>query len=218
MSCQKGGKNDQETAVQFGYRFEQVILKATELGLGTCWLGGTFNPATYANEINLQRDEQIVMVSPVGFAKDSKHFVDEVFVQAADSRSRLPWDAIYFTSYLEEPLSEQDAGEYAQPLEMVRLAPSAVNTQPWRVVKDARGFHFYGADIRYYGIKKIDFLRNNDMGIAMSHFALSCRELELAGKWVQIEKIKQYEKLTYLRAGYFSYIRRVRDENRQDDK
>ena len=29
-------------AEDFGYIFKAVILKATELGLGTCWLGGTF--------------------------------------------------------------------------------------------------------------------------------------------------------------------------------
>ncbi len=193
----KGGKNDKNLAVRFGYQFEQVILKATELGLGTCWLGGTFNPATYAKEIGLQDDEKIVMVSPVGFAKDSKHFVDEVFVQAADSSSRLPWDSLFFATYLEEPLTETDAGEFAQPLEMVRLAPSAVNTQPWRVIRDTRGFHFYGMDIRYYGIRRIDFLRNNDMGIALSHFALACRELELNGGWQELETMATYENLTY---------------------
>jgi nitroreductase len=193
----KGGKDDKDAAVKFGWRFEQVILKATELGLGTCWLGGTFNPRTFARDINLQDDEQIVMVSPVGFAADSKHFIDEVTTQVADSSSRLPWDSIYFTQYHDQPLSEAEAGVYAQPLEMVRLAPSAVNTQPWRVLRDARGFHFYGMDIRYYGIRRIDFLRNNDMGIALSHFALACRELELAGMWQELDPIDEYGDLTY---------------------
>jgi hypothetical protein len=193
----KGAKDNQDTAITFGWRFEQVILKATELGLGTCWLGGTFNPRTFAKDISLQADEQIVMVSPVGFAADSKHFIDEVTTQVADSSSRLPWDSIFFTRYLEQPLSEAEAGVYAEPLEMVRLAPSAVNTQPWRVIRDMRGFHFYGMDIRYYGIRRIDFLRNNDMGIALSHFALACRELELNGEWKEQNAMTAYENLTY---------------------
>jgi len=193
----RGAKEDKKAATQFGWHFEQVILKATELGLGTCWLGGTFNPHTFARDINLQEDEQIVMVSPVGFAADSKHFIDEVTSQVADSSSRLPWESIYFTRYLENPLSEAEAGTFARPLEMVQLAPSAVNTQPWRVIRNARGFHFYGMDIRYYGIKRIDFLRNNDMGIAMSHFALACRELELEGKWQKLDLIDQHKNLTY---------------------
>lgn len=193
----KGGKEDKDTAVNFGWRFEQVILKATELGLGTCWLGGTFNPRTFARDINLQSDEQIVMVSPVGFAIDSKHFIDEVFTQAADSSSRLPWDSLFFTDYPGTPLSEKQAGAHAQALTMVQLAPSAVNTQPWRVMRDARGFHFYGLDVRYYGIKRIDFLRNNDMGIAMSHFALACQALGLYGDWQELDTVAEYDNLTY---------------------
>ena len=37
-----------------------------------------------------------------------------------------------------EPLTEEEAGDYQFPLEMLRLAPSAVNKQPWRVVADER--------------------------------------------------------------------------------
>jgi len=193
----RGAKKDIDTAVQFGFHFEQVILKATELGLGTCWLGGTFNPRTYAKDINLKRKEQIVMVSPVGFAEDSKHFISDVSAQVANSSSRLPWDSLFFTTYPDRPLTKTDAGTCAQALEMVRLAPSAVNNQPWRVIQDARGFHFYGLDVRYYGIKRIDFLRNNDMGIALLHFTLACHEKQLAGEWQTIDTINEYKDLTY---------------------
>ena len=30
-----------------GYEFEQLVLYATSLGLGTCWLGGTFNRSAF---------------------------------------------------------------------------------------------------------------------------------------------------------------------------
>lgn len=193
----KGVKEDKDAAFKFGWHFEQVILKATEMGLGTCWLGGTFNPRTFARDINLQSDEQIVMVSPIGYAADSKHFIDEVTTQVADSSSRLPWDSLFFTEYPHAPLGEEHAGAYFQALEMVQLAPSAVNTQPWRVMRDARGYHFYGLDVRYYGIKRIDFLRNNDMGIAMSHFTLACRDLGLSGNWQELDAMTDYENLSY---------------------
>ena len=31
-----------------GYEFEQIVLYATSLGLGTCWMGGTFKRAAFA--------------------------------------------------------------------------------------------------------------------------------------------------------------------------
>ena len=51
-------------------------------------------------------------------------------------------------------------------LETVRLAPSAANRQPWRVVCTADGVHFYkkgsrGMDAGGWDIQKVD------MGIAL---------------------------------------------------
>lgn len=51
------------------------------------------------------------------------------------------------TSFLIEdfhtPLTQDMTGAYAQPLEMVRLAPSAKNAQPWRVRRTGDAYHFY---------------------------------------------------------------------------
>ena len=44
-------KNDNRNycLVDFGYVFEKIILFITDLGLGTCWLGGTFNKKGFSN-------------------------------------------------------------------------------------------------------------------------------------------------------------------------
>ena len=110
----------------------------------------------------------------------------------------LPWDKLFFSEDFSHPLDEKEAGIYHEVLEMVRLAPSAVNTQPWRIIKDDRGFHFFGEETRYYRIKRVDFLRNNDIGIAMSHFDLTCRELNLQGKWEQLDIANSQDNLTYI--------------------
>ena len=34
---------EEKDALEFGYLFEKIVLFATDLGLQTCWLGGTFN-------------------------------------------------------------------------------------------------------------------------------------------------------------------------------
>ncbi len=78
------------------------------------------------------------------------------------------------------------ATRYADPLEILRLGPSASNRQPWRVVKESGMdiFHFYLGRSRGYDrlIKAVD-LQRIDMGIAMSHFELTARELGLCGRW-----------------------------------
>ena len=36
-----------------GYSFEQFVLYAASLGLGTCWLGGTFNKSAFAQAMDI---------------------------------------------------------------------------------------------------------------------------------------------------------------------
>ena len=38
----------------FGYLMEKVILRATAMGLGTCWLGGTFTKSSFGREAAVQ--------------------------------------------------------------------------------------------------------------------------------------------------------------------
>ena len=46
IRCEKV-ENQKDAAINFGYDFEQIVLKATELGLGTCWIAYNFKPTGY---------------------------------------------------------------------------------------------------------------------------------------------------------------------------
>ena len=177
-------ENRKDTAINFGYDFEQVILKATELGLGTCWMAGTFNAAAFVKYFDLSRDEKIAVISPVGIPAEKPHLLSKVFTRSAKSKIRKSWQELFFEGWKKSPLSKVNIGDYALALEMVRLAPSAVNSQPWRVIKTDQGFHFCAAVTNYFAPGKQAFLRYNDMGIALVHFELVCRELGLEGKWI----------------------------------
>ena len=180
----KEAENQKDAAISFGYDFEQVILKATELGFGTCWMAGTFNAAAFARNIALRQNEKITMISPVGIPAGKPHLLSKVFTRSAKSKIRKSWQELFFDGWKKSPLSKVNTGDYDLALEMVRLAPSAVNSQPWRVIKTDRGFHFYAAATNYFALGKQAFLRYNDMGIALAHFELACRELGLKGKWI----------------------------------
>lgn len=170
----------------FGYCMEKNILKATSMGLGTCWLGGTFKRSGFAGKISLGDDELLPVVSPVGYAGGKRSVVDKIFRFVASSDKRKPWSELFYLHDIHTPLDKEKAGRYETPLECVRMAPSASNKQPWRVIKnrDRNAFHFYLKRTPGYGniIKDIS-LQNVDMGIAMSHFELSAKELELKGDW-----------------------------------
>ena len=172
----------------FGYLMEQIVLQATDLGLGTCWLGGFFTRSRFAERMALDDGELMPAVVSVGYASDDRGLVDRLIRRGAGSDKRLPWEHLFFDGQLGVPVSRQAAGTYAVPLEMVRLGPSASNRQPWRIVKDGDAWHFYlQRMLGYYEggrlFLRMADLQRVDMGIAMCHFALTADELGLRGAW-----------------------------------
>lgn len=168
---------------QFGYAFEKLILYLTSLGLGTCWIGGTFNRSQFARAAHLEKDELLPAITPVGYPSWARGPIDVIF-KPIPGRLRFSWKKIFFHLDLRHPLNKASAGSYAVPLEMVRIAPSAVNRQPWRVVKDGGRYHFLCAHNAIYHGKASFDMQKIDLGIAMCHFSETAMELGLAGKWL----------------------------------
>lgn len=170
----------------FGYGMETIILYATSIGLGTCWLGGNFTKSSFSRKIKATREEIVPAVAATGYAAEGNRARD-LFRQQAKSDTRLPWEALFFQSSLGNSLSKERVGAYARPLEMLRLAPSAHNKQPWRVVQDGSCFHFYlqrtQGSLTFFTLLGRADLQRVEIGIAMCHFELAARELGLEGKW-----------------------------------
>ena len=172
-----------------GYAFEKLILFATSMGLGTCWLGGTFKKGEFSKAIGLKDNEILPIVSPIGYSSESRRLLDSFLRLSAGSNNRLDWDKLFFKNNFSNKLSREDAGNYSTPLEMVRLAPSASNKQPWRIVSENNAYHFYLQHTKGYG-KILGYdIQKVDMGIAMCHFELAARELGLDGSWSMNAKI-----------------------------
>ncbi|MCJ7714927.1 MAG: nitroreductase family protein [Anaerolineales bacterium] len=173
----------------FGYLMEAILIKATELEIGSCWLGGTFTKSRFARILDLQNGEIIPSVASIGYPADQTAFMDRVSRLYAGADRRFPWENLFFNKQFETPLIPEEAGVYKNPLELVRLAPSASNKQPWRIVKIGNAWHFYIFRNRQYPPPIFNFLLNLadlqriDLGIAMSHFELTARELGLSGAW-----------------------------------
>jgi len=172
--------------LDLGYSFEKLILAATNLGLGTCWLGGTFKRANFAKRVNASEDEIVAAISPIGYARDRSTVREVAIRRIANSDCRKPWEELFFDGDFNTPLPKDSADGYAVPLECVRLGPSASNNQPWRVVyqKQQGALHFYLK--RTWGYDKFNGridLQLVDMGIAMCQFELVARETGLSGTW-----------------------------------
>ena len=171
----------------FGCLMENIVLEMTRLGLGTCWLGGTFSREEYAQVLHLDEKSWVPAILSLGYPAASRGTIERVVRWKAKADSRLPFEALFFEGDFTRPLSEAAAGAYARVLEMVRIAPSASNKQPWRVVKNNQGYHLILQRTPGYQkwVPSTD-LQQLDMGIAMSHWEASAKALGLEGHWERI--------------------------------
>ncbi len=172
---------DENYAFEFGYLFEKIVLFATDLGIQTCWLGGTFSRENFQEIAELNENEFIPIISPIGYKKDKKRIFETTMRVAVGADKRKPWSELFLNKNM-QPLNEEDDNEFKTALEMVRLGPSASNKQPWRIIKDESMFHFFLCRTKGYGAAGYD-MQLNDIGIAKCHFDLTLKENGINGNW-----------------------------------
>ena len=130
--------------IHAGVLGEAFCLEAAALGLGTCWVGGTYKRKQL--DLPLQSDETVLAIIAVGvLAKGS-----------AEGRKRKPLDRLCHgnpQAWPEEILCAAKA---------VQLAPSALNLQPWEMKLTGRQFFIDTPDRQQL-----------DLGIALCHAELA---------------------------------------------
>lgn len=176
-------KKNETAVLDYGYLMEKNILAAATLGIGTVWVGGTFSRAGFMTKIDAKVDEIIPAVVPLGYAakiRDLSDTATRLFV-AADTRK--PWKDMFFNGNHETELTEEESGNYKIPLAALRLAPSASNKQPWRIIKDKEVLHLFLERTPGYWQEPREDIQLMDMGIGMCNFDIAAQELEIKGKW-----------------------------------
>ncbi len=183
-------RESRENLVDYGFLMEEIVLFVTDLGLGSCWLGGSFTKSRFAQRVRPTASEIVPAVVAIGIIAEKPRAFDKKIREIAKADRRRPWERLFHLEQFNQPCTPEQAGDYALALEMVRLAPSASNKQPWQVVLSEDCFHFYLRRTpgyrESYLAKFLNFadLQRIDLGIAMCHFERTARENGLSGKWV----------------------------------
>jgi nitroreductase len=178
-------ENSKYSLVEFAYTFQKLVILLTELEIGTCWMGGTFNRNSFEQEIQLGEGEFIPCITPIGYPNQKQRVFDKAIRYVVKADNKKPWDKLFYDSTFEVPLDKQKAGLLEVPIEMVRLGPSASNKQPWRLLltNNRKFCHFYIEHTPNYSSKLGYDMQLLDLGIAMCQFELACKELDIKGRW-----------------------------------
>lgn len=169
-----GDKTNPNVNEYAGYIGEGVILEATALGLNTCWVAAAFNAGKAANIVEVKENERLMAVTPLGYAMQNTSAKDRVMTGFGRTHKRLPVEQLVIgLSYEKSPDWQKNA------IQAARLAPSAVNRQPW-------GFDIKGDTITVYirsGGTDFNISYRLDCGIAMLHIEVAALNAGIRGKW-----------------------------------
>ncbi len=156
-----------------GYSIEPLVLDLTRTNLGGCWMGAGFD----VDEVK----------RAAGFTEDMKPVVLIAFGYPADGSSphrnnREEAKRKGLSELLIHQRGEIN-GTWRNILDAARMAPSAVNSQPWRFDLQDDTLHVFKSDdlgilknaLRKFG--PLDELNYVDMGIALSHIKIAFEHL-----------------------------------------
>lgn len=145
-----------------GYIGEAFVLECVSRGLGTCWLGGTYKKRNLKNYLQLDENEKLIAVIAVGKSSEPARSPDKKSIRQLTGLDEAEFEAL--------PAWQREAVQTA------RLAPSALNKQPWeleveqdyiRIINTKRNFGF--GDV--------------DCGIAMLHIEIGAASCGVYGDW-----------------------------------
>ena len=133
------GKKSKDLDEQAGYYGEKIVLKAQELGLNTCWVALTHGRSA----AKIEKGEKLAIIIALGYGKN----------QGVAHKSRLLSDVCSQTEGV--PIW------FAEGMEAVLLAPTAMNQQKFR-------FSLKGD--RVEAVATGGFYSKIDLGIVKYHF------------------------------------------------
>lgn len=164
----KNVANSEEIA---GFAGEQFVMLAVSLGLGTCFVGATYDPAKV--QINLSATEKITFLVPFGYADEKgPGLMGKLVEKVAHAKNRAPQD--FYDGDLGFYNLQEASAQYpklSDGLEALACSPSGMNKQPARV--------WVGEDtFIHMGLAFNGDYTSNDLGIAKFNF-----QAVVPGKW-----------------------------------
>jgi len=169
-----GRRDDPAVQEKIGYLGEGMVLEAVSLGLATCWVGLSFRPEAAASLGGAGGEEIVPAVAALGFQATSWTAGERLLTGFGLAHRRKPLPGMV------GGLPAEDWPEWVKEgLAAARLAPSAVNRQPWRfrVEADAVTVSVDNLNDTYHISKRLD------CGIAMLHLELGARKAGRTGRW-----------------------------------
>ncbi|OGW40493.1 MAG: nitroreductase [Nitrospirae bacterium RBG_13_39_12] len=169
-----GNIRDSHIYEKVGYLGEGIVLEATALNLGTCWVGVLFRPDVAASLIKIKEGEKVFAVTPIGYVKKEWSMEEKIMTGFGWTHKRKSLDELVTgIDKVKWPLWIKTA------LEAARIAPSAVNRQPWRFKVEPDNITVSLDNPK----DTFNIPKQLDCGIAMLHIEVASLYCGVTGEW-----------------------------------
>lgn len=143
-----------------GFIGEEIVLKLTQLGIGTCWLGSVIKQDVFKAIVEVQDKQNYIILVGLGYPTEQLKLVE--------NRKRLDKSKVIMSAY---------ENQYEPIIQALIDAPSAVNSQPWKLSISNNKFDLYLENksiLTKHILKDKNYI---DMGIGLNHLYNSAIEL-----------------------------------------
>jgi len=183
---------DRLAVIDVGRSLQKIVMDATRMGLGTCWIGPGADHASIMRHLGKRFDpevDHIICVCAVGYKSGYIPLFIRIF--NAQFRRRLPLSALFFAdSHLQEPL-DLDAHPFncfGRIYEICQWAPSSYNGQTTRgvAVMEQSGDELCLARFDFYSTTESRYYAPVAAGIWCANWEMGCEALGIHGHFVAL--------------------------------
>jgi len=176
---------DRTAIIDVGRTLQRVVMEATRMGLGTCWIGPGADHQSIIADLGDRFDpssDHIVCVCAVGYRS---HYVP-LFIRMFNhqmSTSRLPLAELFFADEaLEHPIDTASApyDRFGRTFEACRWAPSSYNGQTTRAVLET-GTDGEVSAVTFLATTASRYYAPVALGIWCANWELGCEALGMRG-------------------------------------
>ncbi|MEZ4661234.1 MAG: nitroreductase family protein [Caldilineaceae bacterium] len=182
---------DRLAVIDVGRSLQKIVMDATRMGLGTCWIGPGADHASIMQHLGERfnpEEDHIICVCAIGYRSSYIPLFLRIF--NAQFYRRLPLSALFFTdAQLEKPL-DVDAppfNRFGRTYEICQWAPSSYNGQTTRcvAVMAQRGERNGGVSqlerFDFYAVTESRYYAPVALGIWCANWELGCAALGIQG-------------------------------------
>ncbi|MBL4930749.1 nitroreductase family protein [Clostridium paridis] len=166
-----------------GYTLEQIVLELADRGIGTCYIGGSIKKELLKDIMEIPSNQKPIIVVAFGYPANEP----ELEIKELENFKRKALEDIIIGNYEEK---------FREIFNLVRVAPSAINLQPWRLYVNENSIDLYAnkGNILTKGLSHFSEL---DSGIALKHLELGCKERNITFE-IKNQKLEDKKNLKYI--------------------